>query len=142
MYCKHCGKSVEDKAAICVHCGRSVRSSLSSALESNEITKLRPVKEAKSPGLAGFLGFFLGLIPFVGPVGYLYLGQWNWFWITFIVSAIAYPLTVGLAWVIFPFVFAFHQYQMAKDLNESLDNTNAPGSVTPTEEGGRAPHES
>ena len=120
MYCRHCGKEIDQKAEICVHCGRRVRNSFSSLLENNELTRLRPTREQKSAGLAGFLGFFLSWI-LLGPVGYLYLGQWNWFWITLLISVIAYPLTFGLAYVLFPFVFAFHQYQMAKELNEALD---------------------
>jgi hypothetical protein len=122
MYCKYCGKEIEEKAEICVHCGRRVRSSISSFLENNEITRLRPVKDQKSPGLAGFLGFLLSWI-LLGPLGYLYLGQWNWFWITLVITVIAYPLTFGLALVLFPFIFGFHQYQMAKELNEALKST-------------------
>ena len=123
MYCKYCGKEIEEKAEICVHCGRRVRSSFSSVLENNELTRLRPVKDEKSPGLAGFLGFVLGWI-LLGPLGYLYLGQWNWFWITLVITIIAYPLTFGLALVLFPFIFGFHQYQMAKELNEAMKNTD------------------
>jgi hypothetical protein len=126
MYCKFCGKAIEEKAEICVHCGRRVRSSFSSFLENNEITRLRPVKDQKSPGLAGFLGFILSWI-LLGPLGYLYLGQWNWFWITLVITIIAYPLTFGLALVLFPFIFGFHQYQMAKDLNESLNAADDSG---------------
>lgn len=121
MYCKYCGKEIEEKAEICVHCGRRVRSSFSTVLENNEFTRLRPVKDEKSPGLAGFLGFVLGWI-LLGPLGYLYLGQWNWFWITLVITIIAYPLTFGLALVLFPFIFGFHQYQMAKELN-AIKNT-------------------
>jgi len=120
MYCKHCAKEIDDKAELCVHCGRRVRSSISTFLENSEITRLRPAKEPKSPGLAGFLGFFLSWV-LLGPIGYLYLGQWNWFWLTFAISLVAYPLTFGLAYVLFPFIFAFHQYQMAKELNEALE---------------------
>ena len=117
MYCKHCGKEIEEKAEICVHCGRRVRSSFASFLDNNEVTRLRPIKEEKSPGLAGFLGFILSWL-FLGPLGYLYLGQWNWFWITLLISILAYPLTAMVAFVIFPFIFGFHQYQMAKELND------------------------
>jgi hypothetical protein len=131
MYCKYCGKGIEEKAEICVHCGRRVRSSISSFLENNEITRLRPVKDQKSPGLAGFLGFILSWI-LLGPLGYLYLGQWNWFWITLVITVIAYPLTFGLALVLFPFIFGFHQYQMAKEINESL-NTADKGEGSPAE---------
>lgn len=119
MYCKYCGKEIDEKAEICVHCGRRIRSSFSSMLESNDVTRLRPIKEEKSPGLAGFLGFLLSWV-FLGPVGYLYLGQWSWFWLTLIITVFAYPLTAMMAYVLFPFVFAFHQYQMARELNEGL----------------------
>jgi hypothetical protein len=125
MYCKYCSKEIDDKAEICVHCGRRVRSSFSTFLENSEITRLRRTKELKSPGLAGFLGFFLSWV-LLGPIGYLYLGQWNWFWLTFAISLVAYPLTFGLAYVLFPFVFAFHQYQMAKELNEAFEMSRGP----------------
>ena len=134
MYCKYCGKEIEEKAELCVHCGRRVRSSISSFLESNEITRLRPVKDEKSPGLAGFLGFLLSWI-LLGPLGYLYLGQWNWFWLTILISVVAFLFSFGLAYVLFPFIFAFHQYQMAKELNELTVQED--GSATPP-----APHES
>lgn len=87
-------------------------------MENNDITRLRPVKEEKSPGLAAFLGFILSWL-FMGPFGYLYLGQWNWFWITLVISVLAVPLSAGLAYFLFPFVFALHQYQMAKELSEA-----------------------
>ncbi len=131
VYCKYCGKEIEEQAELCVHCGRRVRSSVSSFLESNEITQLRPVKDEKSPGLAAFLGFLLSWV-LLGPLGYLYLGQWNWFWITLIISLIAYPLTFGLALVLFPFIFAFHQYQMARELNEMLKRRDE-GESSPAE---------
>ena len=119
MYCKYCGRGVDEKSELCVHCGRRLRNSVTAALEGNEWTRLRPLREPKSPGLAGFLGFVLSWVV-MGPVGYIYLGQWNWFFITFVVTLIAYPLTFGVAYALFPFVFAFHQYQMARELNEAL----------------------
>ena len=146
MYCKHCGMEVEEKAELCVHCGRRLRSSFSTFLENSELTQLRPQQSNKSPGLAGFLGFILGWF-LIGPVGYLYLGQWNWFWITIVITIIAYPLTFGIAYVVFPFIFAFHQYQMAKELNDLYEQNRAPGKTPPGgyDSGGtepRAPHES
>ena len=124
MYCKYCAKEINSEAEICVHCGRRVRNSISSMLENSELTRLRSTKEVKSAGLAGFLGFFLSWV-FLGPVGYLYLGQWNWFWITLAITLIAYPLTIGMAYIVFPFIFAFHQYQMAKELNDALEVTKS-----------------
>ena len=118
MYCKFCGKEVEKTAEICVHCGRRLRNPLSSFLEENDVTRLRPIADEKSPGLAGFLGFILSWV-LLGPVGYLYLRQWNWFWITLVISVLAFAFTFGTAYILFPFVFAFHQYQMAKELNEA-----------------------
>lgn len=137
MYCKFCGKEVEERAEICVHCGRRLRSSVSSFLEDNEITRLRPIKEEKSPGLAGFLGFMLSWV-FLGPLGYVYLGQWNWFWITLVIYVVSLPLTAGLAYVLFPFVLAFHQYQMTKELNEArasgkMDKEGGERESTPAE---------
>jgi len=140
MYCKYCGHGVDQKSEICVNCGRRIRSSVSTFLENSEWTRLKPQREAKSPGLAGFLGFVLGWIPLVGPVGYLYLGQWNWFFVSLVILAIAYLLTFGVAWVLFPFIFAFHQYQMARELNEMLVAQSKPsvsGIESPT--GGSGP---
>ena len=146
MYCKHCGMEVEEKAELCVHCGRRLKSSFLTFLDNSELTQLRPQQSNKSPGLAGFLGFILGWF-LIGPVGYLYLGQWNWFWITIVITIIAYPLTFGIAYVVFPFIFAFHQYQMAKELNDLYEQNRAPGKTPPGgyDSGGtepRAPHES
>jgi TM2 domain-containing membrane protein YozV len=126
MYCRHCGKEIDEQAELCVHCGRRLRSSFSTTIQRSELTRLKPQKEAKSPGLAAFLGFCLSWF-FLGPVGYLYLGQWNWFWITLAITVVAYPLTVGIVYLLFPFIFAFHQYQMAKELNDMLPNqSNGP----------------
>ena len=119
MYCKFCGREVDEKAELCVHCGRRIRSSFSTFLEGSEITRLKPQREPKSPGLAGFLGFVLSWL-FMGPVGYIYLGQWNWFFVGMIVYGVTLLISIGTAYVVFPFLFAFHQYQMAQDLNETL----------------------
>ena len=138
MYCKYCGREVDKKSELCVHCGRRLRSSVTAALEENEWTRLRPLREPKSPGLAGFLGFVLSWVV-MGPVGYIYLGQWNWFFITFVVTLIAYPLTFGVAYALFPFVFAFHQYQMARELNEALAMRKPDAGATGAETGSAGP---
>ena len=119
MYCKYCGREVDEKAELCVHCGRRIRSSVAVLLADSELTRLKPQREPKSPGLAGFLGFVLSWL-LMGPVGYIYLGQWNWFFITLVISVLVYILTFGVAYALFPFVFAFHQYQMARELNEMI----------------------
>ncbi len=99
-------------------------------MENSEVTRLKTQTDPKSPGLAAFLGFCLAWI-FLGPVGYLYLGQWNWFWITIAITVVAYPLTgIVFGYVLFPFIFAFHQYQMAKELNAKLEPPQ-PGQVEP-----------
>jgi hypothetical protein len=149
MFCKYCGKDIEQKAELCVHCGRRIRSSFSTFMENSELTQLRPQKVVKSPGLAAFLGFVCGWL-FLGPVGYLYLGQWNWCWMTIIISIIAYPITALFAYPLFPFIFAFHQYQMAKELNEMLamqppnlpDRPEPPGNTEGVGSEPKAPHES
>ena len=140
MYCKYCGREVDEKAELCVHCGRRIRSSVSTFLEDSEITRLKRQREAKSPGLAGFLGFVLSWL-LMGPVGYIYLGQWNWFFVTVVISIVVYILTFGLAYALFPFVFAFHQYQMARELNEALAKSTGSGGegTTGAQAGGTGP---
>jgi len=48
-----------------------------------------------------------------------------------VVTLIAYPLTFGVAYALFPFVFAFHQYQMARELNEHLARKPGVGNASP-----------
>jgi len=130
MYCKNCGGEIPDNARFCPYCGGRlfIGGGLSGAdaaevfdgMYGNGITKLNIPDERKSPGVAAALGFFLGWV-FLGPLGYGYLGQWNWFWLTFIIEIFAIPLTVGLAYIVLPIVFAIHQYQMAKDINRAID---------------------
>ena len=133
MYCKYCGKQIEEKAEICVHCGRRIRSSITSFFESSEFTRLRPQRNLKSPGLSGFIGFVGGWL-LLGPLGYLYLGQWNWFWLTILISVVAFLFSFGLAYVLFPFIFAFHQYQMTKELNELYEQERDADSAADTHE--------
>ncbi|MCK4236389.1 MAG: hypothetical protein KAX38_04670, partial [Candidatus Krumholzibacteria bacterium] len=53
-------------------------------------------------------------------------GQWNWFWITFLVQIVAYPITFVLpAYILLPVVYGIHQYQMAGELNELLAEEQA-----------------
>ncbi len=137
MYCKYCGREVDDKAELCVHCGRRIRSSVSAVITDSELTRLKPQREPKSPGLAGFLGFVLSWL-LMGPVGYIYLGQWNWFFITLVISVLVYILTFGVAYALFPFVFAFHQYQMARELNEMITPRQVPASDEPGQAAGGA----
>ena len=51
MYCKNCGKEVNDNAVVCIHCG--------SAIDNKPTTKLSG--ESKT-GIGALLGIFLGLI--------------------------------------------------------------------------------
>lgn len=141
MYCKYCGREVDDKAELCVHCGRRIRNSVSAVIMDSELTRLKPQREPKSPGLAGFLGFVLSWL-LMGPVGYIYLGQWNWFFVTLVISVLVYILTFGVAYALFPFVFAFHQYQMARELNEMIvpKPTSATGGPDKTAGGAEPAH--
>jgi len=140
MYCKYCGREADEKADLCVHCGKQVRRSVSTFLESSEFTRLKPQQVPKSPGLAGFLGFVLSWM-FMGPVGYIYLGQWNWFFLTVVVYTFVLILSLGFGWAVFPFVFAFHQYEMARELNGMLASSTRPnGEGTPgIQAGGTGP---
>lgn len=130
MYCKYCGAELQEGDRYCPGCGRKIGEEAGiKKIYSHEWTKLKVPEVRKSPGGAAAIGFFLGWI-FLGPLGYVYLKQWNWFWITFVIEIFAIPLTLGIAWVVLPVVFAVHQYQMAIDLNKLLDQRRAEGNET------------
>lgn len=136
MYCTHCGKELSGGAEFCSYCGK--RSGAAPATErglyKHEFLRLRAPKEVKNPKGAAALGFFLSWI-FLGPVGYIYLGQWNWFWLTFIIQIFAYPLTAFFAYPLLPIVFGLHQYQMARDVNELVPAKPADGAEAPASGG-------
>jgi len=118
MYCQFCGKEINDDSVYCIYCGRTLKAEQAPGrMYRHAFTKLKPPTEVKNPKVASLLGFLLGWI-LLGPVGYIYLGQWNWFWITIVIQIFAYPLTgfIG-AYMLLPFVYAFHQYEMAKEVN-------------------------
>lgn len=122
MFCRYCGKEISEIDEHCVYCGKQLKKkSEKGILYRYELFRLKAPKEKRSPGVAAAIGFFCGWI-FLGPVGYIYLGQWNWFWITFLVQIIAYPLTgIVPAYILLPIVYGIHQYQMANDLNAMLE---------------------
>jgi len=119
MFCKYCGKEFVEGAEYCAVCGKKLGGGDQGSLYKHELTHIKAPKETKNPKAAAALGFFLSWI-FLGPVGYIYLGQWNWFWLTFIIQIFAYPLTAFFAYPLLPLVYGIHQYQMAKDVNELL----------------------
>jgi hypothetical protein len=120
MYCKYCGVELDIGAGFCSACGKKLaKGEARSTIYSHELTRIKAPKEPKNPKTAAALGFFLSWI-FLGPVGYIYLGQWNWFWLTFIIQIFAYPLTAFFAYPLLPIVYGIHQYQMAKDVNELI----------------------
>jgi hypothetical protein len=121
MYCTQCGNELREGADFCSHCGKRLAASPNGerGLYKSEFLRLRAPKEIKNPKGASALGFFLSWV-FLGPVGYIYLGQWNWFWLTFIIQIFAYPLTAFFAYPLLPIVYGIHQYQMARDVNELL----------------------
>lgn len=117
MYCQFCGREMAEDSEGCIYCGKTLKAEPApSRMYRHEFTKLKPPMEIKNPKVASLLGFLLGWI-LLGPVGYVYLGQWNWFWITFLIQIFAYPLTLFIAYPLLPVVFAIHQYQMASELN-------------------------
>jgi len=121
MYCQNCGEKAREGSAYCENCGKPFGKAASgmNKLYAYELTRLTVPAETKNPGVAASLGFFLGWI-LLGPVGYVYLGQWNWFWLTFVIQIFANALTLGVAYILLPVIFAIHQYQMAKELNEMV----------------------
>ncbi len=126
MYCKYCGTEIDSAAEYCASCGKKAgNGDAPSSLYRHELTRIKAVKELKNPKAAAALGFFFSWI-FLGPVGYIYLGQWNWFWLTFIIQIFAYPLTAFFAYPLLPIVYGIHQYQMAKDVNELFARNKGP----------------
>jgi TM2 domain-containing membrane protein YozV len=122
MYCQFCGREIENGSGTCIYCGRTLTPKPApSGMYRHDFTKLRAPTEVKSPKVASLLGFLLGWI-LLGPVGYIYLGQWNWFWIAIVMQIFAYPLTAFFgAYMLLPFVYAFHQYEMAKEVNKLVE---------------------
>lgn len=120
MYCKYCGVEIDNEGGYCSACGmKRTPGDAQNSIYKHELTRLKAPKERKNPKAAAALGFFLSWI-FLGPVGYIYLGQWNWFWLTFIIQIFAYPLTAFFAYPLLPIVYGIHQYQMARDVNELI----------------------
>jgi hypothetical protein len=120
MYCKYCGVEIDGKGDCCSACGRTLGGGEAhKSLYHHELTRIKAAKEPRNPKAAAAIGFFMSWI-FLGPVGYIYLGQWNWFWLTFIIQIFAYPLTAFFAYPLLPIVYGIHQYQMAKDVNELI----------------------
>ncbi|MDD4857425.1 MAG: zinc ribbon domain-containing protein [Candidatus Krumholzibacteria bacterium] len=120
MYCKYCGTQISDDVDFCSVCGKRLKNGEAhNTLYRHELTRIKPAKEIRNPKAAAAIGFFMSWI-FLGPVGYIYLGQWNWFWLTFIIQIFAYPLTAFFAYPLLPIVYGIHQYQMAKDVNELI----------------------
>ncbi len=138
MYCKFCGREIADGSETCIYCGKGLDATpVPGKMYRHEFTKLKPIAEEKNPKVAALLGFLLGWI-LLGPVGYIYLGQWNWFWITFLIQIFAYPLTLFIAYPLLPIVFAIHQYQMANELNLMSGFGEIPGKEKETTVAGDA----
>jgi len=119
MFCRYCGKEISENDQFCQYCNKEQETSSEFTKQRRKLTELKIPNETKNPGVAASIGFLFGWI-ILGPVGYIYLEQWKWFWLTFIIQLFAIPLTFGLAYILLPVVFAFHQYQMAKEINEKI----------------------
>ncbi len=135
MYCRFCGREIAEESESCIYCGKALTPEQPPGrLYRHHFTKLKPPKEIKNPQVASLLGFLLGWI-LLGPVGYIYLGQWNWFWIAMIIQIFAYPLTAFFgAWMILPFVYAFHQHEMTKEVNRLFEAAGPGMEAEKTEE--------
>lgn len=53
MFCKNCGKEIDDKAVICIHCGVAVQ----------PLTAVRETEEKKM-NVFGIVGFILSIVAF------------------------------------------------------------------------------
>ena len=52
MFCKNCGKEINDNAAVCIHCGCAIE----------EKPQSKPEFKEDKKGMGALLGFFLGII--------------------------------------------------------------------------------
>ena len=115
MYCEYCGGEIGDRAGYCGSCGKKVRDGEAPKTGSgHELTRMTAPKGRKNPKAAAALGYFLGFF------GYIYLGQWNWFFLAFVIWFVAIPFTALSSLFVLPIVFAIHQYDMAEDINKLL----------------------
>lgn len=65
MFCKNCGKEINDKAVVCVHCGTSSIDRPEPSNQSDAIMRfLLPVGRSGYAIAAGYLGLFSILIVF------------------------------------------------------------------------------
>lgn len=65
MYCKHCGKEIDDKAAVCIHCGVAVadpQQPVINIVNTNTNVNSSPAYIHKKKWVAFWLCFFLGMI--------------------------------------------------------------------------------
>ena len=65
MYCKECGKEINDKAAVCVHCGvATVALQKGVSQPDTAMRMLLPVGRSVYASFAGYLGLFSVLLIF------------------------------------------------------------------------------
>ena len=64
MYCKNCGKEIDDKAAVCVHCGVLVSDKPITPEPETDTTLTNDEENLKSNAF-GITGFVLGLLSFL-----------------------------------------------------------------------------
>ncbi len=63
MYCRNCGKEINDEAVICVHCGTVINSAAYNGLMVQPVPTVNNTDEKKNWfAIAGFILSFLGII--------------------------------------------------------------------------------
>ena len=60
MFCKHCGKEIDDKAVVCVHCGVPTDNMPSSGIMQNTF-QYQPEKPVNGLAIAGLVVSIVGL---------------------------------------------------------------------------------
>ncbi len=88
MYCRECGKEINDKAVVCVHCGCSV---------TNQIQQ--SIKPQKSYAVALLLCLFLGVLG----AHHFYTGRPVQGFLMLILSFTAIGLVITIPWAIIEF---------------------------------------
>ncbi|MDX8383055.1 MAG: DUF4190 domain-containing protein [Ghiorsea sp.] len=65
MFCKECGKEINDKAVICVHCGETTAGKKDTSQSDSAMRILLPVGRSSYAVAAGYLAFF-SWVPIIG----------------------------------------------------------------------------
>ncbi len=97
MYCKNCGKQIDDKAEICVYCG----------------VRQKEQTQVKSPTTAAILSFLLA------GLGQIYNGETSkGFLFMFVTLILLLTVFIGIGIILYPLFYIYQIYDAYRVANE------------------------